>query len=357
MDIQFCDICSESVPLHDLEVGNAKRFGGRVVCKNCDEAMTRHVAPAAQYSSQALANDAPPRTAGATGGAVWLAASCVGVMALLAYLSVQCVEDAESRVQSDFAGQLAGVERRLGLLDARLERLGDERAEAPAPDPRIDALADAIASLARRVDEGGDDVALLAAFAALDARLEGLALADTQRRAEGDRQLAALTLEVERTRGDLALLAQALLEELAAAKAEPEPAPVLPEPIGAPWLAFLGGLASSDDSERWNSVEELGASGDPAAAPHVVPVLTDPEMFVRMAAARVLGNLGNEVALEPLVRALDDPEPSVREAAYASLCKLSGEAFVFEPSAEPKVRAKQVDAWREWLAKRATNGN
>jgi len=355
MDIQFCDICSESVPLHDLEVGRAKRFSGRVVCKNCDEAMTRHVAPAAQYSTQALLNDAAPRAAGA--GAVWLAASCVGVMALLAYLSVQRVEDAESRVQSDFAGQLAGVERRLGLLDARLDRLADQRDEPHVLDPRIDALGEAIASLARRVDEGGDDAALLAAFAALDARLDDLALTDTQRRAESDRQMAGLTLEVERTRGDLALLAQALLEELAAVKAEPEPPPALPEPIGAPWLAFLGGLASSNDSERWNSVEELGASGDPAAAPHVVPVLTDPEMFVRMAAARVLGNLGNEVALEPLVRALDDPEPSVREAAYASLCKLSGQSFVFEPNAEPKTRAKQVGAWRDWLSTRATNGN
>lgn len=353
MDIQFCDICSESVPLHDLEVGSAKRFGGRVVCKNCDEAMTRHVAPAAQHSSQALANDAPLRTA----GSVWLAASCVGVMALLAYLSVQRVEDAEARVQSDFAGQLAGVERRLGLLDTRLQRIADPRDEPAAVDPRIDAIADAVASLARQVEENGGDAAVLAAFAALDARLDDLALTDAQRRAEGDRKLAQLTLEVERTRGDLALLAQALLEELAAAAEKPAPPVAPPEPIGAPWLAFIGGLSSSDDSERWNSVEELGASGDPAAAAHVVPVLTDPEMFVRMAAARVLGVLGNEIALEPLVRALDDPEPSVREAAHASLCKLSGEDFVFEPNAEPKTRAKQIDAWRVWLASRVDAGN
>jgi hypothetical protein len=198
---------------------------------------------------------------------------------------------------------------------------------------------------------------LLAAFAALDARLDDQVLTETQRRTESDRKLTELTLEVERTRGDLALLAQALLEELAAANVEPVEPVAPPEPIGAPWLAFVGGLSSSDDSERWNSVEELGASGDPAAAPHVVPVLTDPEMFVRMAAARVLGALGNAIALEPLVRALDDPEPSVREAAYASLVKLSGQSFVFEPNAEPKTRAKQVDAWRVWLAARTSSGN
>jgi hypothetical protein len=279
-------------------------------------------------------------------------------MGVLAYLSVQRVEDAEARVQLDFAGQLSGVERRLGLLDTRLERLAEQR-EATAPvDPRIDAIVGALADIERRLEERGGDQELLAAFAALDARLDDQVLTETHRRTESDRKLTELTLEVERTRGDLALLAQALLDELAAAAADERPVePVVPpEPIGAPWLAFVGGLSSSDDSERWNSVEELGASGDPAAAPHVVPVLTDPEMFVRMAAARVLGALGNEIAIEPLVRALDDPEPSVREAAYASLCKLSGQSFVFEPNAEPKTRAKQVDAWRTWLALRGASG-
>ena len=41
MDILFCDICNESVPQADVELGWAvRRKGGRLVCMRCDAAMT-----------------------------------------------------------------------------------------------------------------------------------------------------------------------------------------------------------------------------------------------------------------------------------------------------------------------------
>jgi HEAT repeat protein len=118
-------------------------------------------------------------------------------------------------------------------------------------------------------------------------------------------------------------------------------------------LAFVGGLSSKDDSERWNAVEELGASGDPQAATYVVAALKDPELFVRMAAARVLGDLASPIAIAPLIETLADPEPSVREAALVSLRTLSGRDLAFEPNADPKVRAKQIEAWRAWWAEQS----
>ena len=39
MDIFFCDICNESVPVGHLSDGRAFRRKGRVVCATCDAAM------------------------------------------------------------------------------------------------------------------------------------------------------------------------------------------------------------------------------------------------------------------------------------------------------------------------------
>src|SRR5262245_15688920 len=40
MKIHFCDLCNESVPQSDLDEGRAYFRKGRVVCANCDRAMS-----------------------------------------------------------------------------------------------------------------------------------------------------------------------------------------------------------------------------------------------------------------------------------------------------------------------------
>ena len=46
MDVIFCDICNESVPLDDLREGRAQRVKQRVVCAACQSAMGGETAPA-----------------------------------------------------------------------------------------------------------------------------------------------------------------------------------------------------------------------------------------------------------------------------------------------------------------------
>lgn len=46
MDIHFCDLCNESVPQSDLDVGRAFVRRGRVVCASCERAMTHTVGSA-----------------------------------------------------------------------------------------------------------------------------------------------------------------------------------------------------------------------------------------------------------------------------------------------------------------------
>jgi len=367
MDILFCDICSESVPLKDLESGGARRFGERIVCRSCDEAMTRHVAPAAQSSataSLARAQEPASPTASTTtqlggGGTIWLAASCVGVMALLAYLAIDRVEEAETRVQADFALEVRNVDQRVARLEQRLETILAERPFEPAPDPRIDDVLTRLASLAHAAQDVSSGEREAERWAALEETVRSAALVAVEERAETAQRLADLALELQRARGDLQVLARSMLEVLEEAPAAPA-APAVPTDLRREaaeaqpgWLAFVGSLSSKDDSERWNAVEELGASGDPQAATYVVNALKDPELFVRMAAARVLGDLANPIAIAALIDTLADPEPSVREAALVSLRTLSGRDLAFEPNADPKVRAKQIEAWRAWWAEQS----
>jgi hypothetical protein len=46
MDIHFCDLCNESVPQSDLDLGRAFVRRGRVVCASCERAMTHAVGSA-----------------------------------------------------------------------------------------------------------------------------------------------------------------------------------------------------------------------------------------------------------------------------------------------------------------------
>ncbi|QDU85210.1 HEAT repeat protein [Planctomycetes bacterium Pla163] len=356
MDIEFCDICGESVPIGDLDQGGAKRHGQRLVCRRCDDAMTRHVAPAAAHSKPTHASGAHvsaahvPQSSGSS--VLWLMAACVGVVALVGVLAVDRVADAERRVQGDVAGQVLRLDGRIadlerafehGLVQVRADRAGDDRFDRILA--RLEAIED-------EVESGDADVPrLLEELLLVTDDLRARPVDDVEARNREDERFLALSSELTALRQDLGLLARSMLEVLETAPVAVEPpAEVKREAAEAQpgWLVFVGSLSSNDDGERWNAVEELGASNDPEAAEYVVPLLEDSELFVRMAAARVLGDLGNEVAIGPLIDALEDVEPSVREASVMSLRLLTGKSFRFEPNGDPRERAKGIEDWRKW---------
>jgi len=96
-------------------------------------------------------------------------------------------------------------------------------------------------------------------------------------------------------------------------------------------------------------VYALGETNDAAVVPHLVPMLADPDLFVRMATIRVLDeNLSARSAAPALIDALEDEESAVREAAMLALRSLTGRDFRFDPLAGPGDRSKRVKAWRDW---------
>jgi len=140
-----------------------------------------------------------------------------------------------------------------------------------------------------------------------------------------------------------------------AARNAAEAAKALPEkpaaPAGPAWTTLVPNLADANPSTRWEAVDELGRSKDPAVIPHIAPLLRDSDLFVRMCAARVLADLGTLQAVPALIDALEDAEPTVRESAWHALRTLTGKDFKFDPQGNDADRQKKVKSWREWWKK------
>ena len=358
MDIHFCDLCNESVPQSDLDQGRAFVRKGRVVCALCDAAMHRKD-KAEPGVAMPGPGGAPVRTVRLTEprrglGMEWAAA--VGALGLvgLGWLALERIEKAQGDAFAEFSEQARRVELAVDGLERRVleERERSERA--------IAALEEAVqARMALLESEREAGAALRSTeltgiergITALERELVALG----QERTALTQRFESLAEDQSAMRGDLSVVAQALLDSLAGGglegRAETPPVEPLPgaELQDAPdWLQRVAGLGAADASTRWDTVESLGETGDPRVASFLVPALGDEDLFVRMAAARVLGELGNSEAIPGLIDALGDAEPSVREAAVLSLRTLSGMEFGFRPGDAPGQREKRVEAWREW---------
>ena len=106
-----------------------------------------------------------------------------------------------------------------------------------------------------------------------------------------------------------------------------------------------------------DAVYAMGDSEDPAVVPHLQGMLTDGDLFVRMATCRVLMDLGARSAIPPLIDALGDDQSAVREAAMVALRELAGRNFRFDPVAPQAERAKRQAEWRAWWTREGSRGS
>lgn len=387
MNIYFCDLCNESVPLADLDAGKARRIGERVVCAQCEAAMSAepHAAtlPAAgapaKVASVAEAAGLPPAgpgdettvvevstpvTAPAAQAAPASAGAAVGValasVALLlavgatAFLfdqidvhhqqALAAVEqnrtDAQERVHSmdtRISGELREATQELGdsrteisELRTRLEELGNHQRES------LENLREDLVRVTQRTQELDTTIAAVERHEA-----ELSKVAETAAMLHGEvRKVTDRINNVEES-------GERLLSEAAVAKADTNAAGEAPPE----WMGIVADLKSQNSGTRWQAVQSLGATRDSAVAEHLTPMLKDPDIFVRMATARILGDLEAVVGIPALIDALEDPEASVREASVVSLRAITGRDFRFDPGAKESERAKRVKAWRDWWKK------
>jgi len=356
MNVQFCDLCNESIPLSDLENGRAVRRNERLICAACEGAMSgAHARPAPE---SAAAAQAPARLvqqgAPAGGSAVTAVALAFASVALVvaigasAYLLWQLEEHGrESSAELERLEQSLPEQTRsasaewLELARRSEQRVSDAQRELVDLGRRLDALERGVAdsgTLERRIERVEERQALLTDLSSrIDhqaAALTELELALAEGRSEPARSLEEPTPKVS----ELGTL-------------EPEVTPTEPTEGAPTWEPLLADLASPTGSARWQAVQALGKTGDARVVPHLVPLLEDGDLFVRMAVARLLGDLASTQAIPALIEALDDDEVSVRESALVSLRKLSGQSIAFDPKARDGERAKRIKAWRDWWEK------
>ena len=384
MKIQFCDLCNESVPEGDFAKGKAVMRNGRVVCSTCDNVMSPQK-PLLQSQSAGVP-DATRLSAGvgpgpgsvpdsmpswsaapapapvhrrlrlgmsrAGGGGAW-----VGVLALLTLgcsawyfwqvLTIQRLEGARAngeltsgmeRLESNLDRFSLSAQRREEDMEARMQSRWNRQQE------KVETLV---------TKYGQDLVAANERLTALDAGLIQLQLAQRTDGVELGRRMDDLLAQSMKSRLELDVLAARVEDSrnALAQSASTQRTLVVEQPQAAAYAAEVADLASDVAGTRWNAVSALGETGDPAVVPHLIPLLKDDDVFVRMAVARVFGDLGAPVAIEPLIAALADEEPIVREAAMAALHILTGRDFRFDPHAKSGERIKRVNAWKDWWKK------
>ena len=100
--------------------------------------------------------------------------------------------------------------------------------------------------------------------------------------------------------------------------------------------------------------------GEQKAADHATEVaffLSRNDRVARRTAAEVLRTLGvkTRAVLDELANALEDEDRGVRAAARDALMRLTKQEMGFEPDDPEERRAKDVKAWRDWIAANAEN--
>lgn len=350
MDVIFCDICNESVPLGDLRDGRAQRVKERIVCAACQEAMGGPATPATQSGPVPAPHRHAHRPRRTVAGE-WVAVASMLTMGVGGWYVLEEVETQRNLGVEASALQIAELDRSMSQVESRLAdevmRLNREAQDAPnavlAELGNLRGLLEAEREFARAERER-----IAGQLGELGQELRDLGQAQAAG-TQTERAILALENGLAQAQEDIDLLARSLLEGL---EMGPDRAPAeLREEVAADqpeWLAWLGGLASADSGERWDTVEQLGQTGDPQCAEHLIPLLDDNDLFVRLAAARVLGDLGNINAVPGLIDALEDAEPSVRETAVLSLRRLTKREFGFDPSAREADRERRIREWRKW---------
>jgi uncharacterized coiled-coil protein SlyX len=348
MNLYFCDLCNESIPQADLDLGRAVRRNERLICVACEAAMS-----GGARTQEVLPVD-PPQVKVPL--AVTGASSPMAAVAL-AFSSVLLLASIGGGVYFFWRVERQEHEQRSALRD--LERAAPEHArtvsaalsaEVTSRESEVANLRAQLAALTGRLQELEREDPALAAQARridkLDARLENLDDLASRVQHQGE-TLEELTARFEGLRKR-----ESAPEDVKPA-GDPKPAkandPAAQAATNATQLEkWLADLSSPDSGTRWQAVQALGGTHDPAVVPHLVPMLKDADIFVRMAACRHLGDLGSVEAIPGLIDTLEDEEASVREAALVALRALSGQSIPFDPHAKEGDRSKRVKAWRDW---------
>jgi hypothetical protein len=348
VEVSFCELCGTSVPAGDLEAGHARHAQGKTVGRCCiTELFGGEPAATAGPTAVPAAASAVPR--GEAGKLLpVLLCALVAVIGGTLYLDGRL-----SAVGGEVSGLQADIAARQRADSEALQDLGLKLDDAPTA-ADVGQLDERLAALAAELAEQREAAA--GRGAVLDQELDGLRRAQraTEARIVDYRPL----FEDLRQRHSRAL---AVLEGLrdrpaagspAATPVAAEVTPKDPSPPAAELPASLAeqvvNLGAADPALRFEAVDVLIESKEPKVLPHLLPLVRDPDAFVRRLTVEGLREFRRPEAVDALLEALADADENVCDTAWRSLRDLTGQRLPFDASASKEARARAAKKWQEW---------
>lgn len=207
--------------------------------------------------------------------------------------------------------------------------------ESPRTLPALDAGKGGGTGQDRGVDREPDDEPEAAAdsanlpadasrrLALLTTEADAARLGDPRHREEFTRRLVSAMLTESDPRARCVVLGLAAAFDTAAADA-----------------ICAGALDDPDPRVRLTACQVCGDRRGPESVSRLARRASeDADLGVRLRAVRVLGTLGDPAAVPHLVSLLDDPDPAIQTRATAALARATGRDF-----------GSDVDRWRAWAA-------
>ncbi len=350
LQVYFCDLCTTSVPEQDLDTGDAIRLHDKVIGSCCLKELRGGA------TTEAKAGGA--RSGSAAG---WFATAFVMLVAVAGatvFLEWRVAEEAKN-LGSSMSSSRDAVTR----LDERLVSV-ERRLGATLSDGALNPIETKIASI--QAELGGVEERVIGSVRGNATRLRDLGT-HMHSLDSGQREQIARTAEFKtEVQSELRRLGDRV-DEIAAAPRMPttpvvdagatndegDGAPAMPEPdaLPEPLSGFVAQLTDRDDGARFEAVDELLQSGDPRVFPHILPLASDADPFVRRLVFEGLKDFRDATAVDALIQALGDAESLVRYTAYASLKALTSHDITFDPDAAAGKRASMQRRWQEWWDK------
>lgn len=358
IEVLFCDLCGASVPLADLERGAAVRHQAKTIGACCLTVLRQGDSP--------LANPGTPQAA-----PVGKPSASDGRLLPIAVLLL-----------AGLAATTLFLDQRIGRLDAAVSTAHEQMQLAQRSDSDVlQGVGVAMDAVARKADVD----ALIERLTNLDSSQQGQqeqvrlqveslrqGLAAVQQEA---RKLGAVAVDYRPLFDEQRQQLQRLQDALADLRSVPAPGPAAPPAAegsappppaaaaadGVPeaLAAQVRRLADADAAVRFEAVDALVASKNPAVLKALLPMARDADAFVRRLTIDGLREFKHPDAVEALLAALMDSDIPVAETAWSSLKKLTGQKIPFDASATSKdARLRAQQRWQEWWDKnKATFGS
>ncbi len=353
IQVSFCDLCGTSVPESDFQSGTAVRHQGKTIGVCCLAAL--------REASQAKAAVGAPVVQAAKGGGAEARLLPVAVVLLAA-----------------IAAATIFLDQKLTSLDHQWRDAHEQLLERRGSDSQVlQSMGLAIDGMARKADLDLVIEKVGAGGARVDAMAE-----EANRRFEALRSELALVQNEVRTLAGSAIDYRPLLDDLrqrqlrmqevvdALHASPPQPVPVAQPAPSEPGPAVdanalppalaeqVKKLASTDPATRFEAVDELLRSKNPAVLASLLPLARDPDGFVRRLTVEGLRDFKRAEAVEALLAALQDQDANVADTAWRSLRELTGQKLPFEVNASKDAKARAIQKWAEWWEKnKATFGS